>query len=78
MPLLTKTPWFGPRRMPGWGWTPVTWQGWVVSVTFMAGIVATALLVPDGALKVIIVVALVALLLAVCLLTGTKPGWRRW
>jgi hypothetical protein len=78
MPLLTKTPWFGPRRMPGWGWTPVTWQGWVVSVAFMAAIVAAALLVHGGVLKIVIEVVLVVLLLAVSFLTGTRPGWRSW
>jgi hypothetical protein len=64
--------------MPGWGWTPVAWQGWAVSVAFLAAIVASAYLVSDGVLKMIILAALVVLLLVVCLLTGTKPGWRRW
>ena len=30
MPLLTKEPWFGPKRVAGWGWRPQTWQGWAV------------------------------------------------
>ncbi len=30
MPLLTKEPWFGPKRVAGWGWRPKTWQGWAV------------------------------------------------
>jgi hypothetical protein len=24
-------PWFGPKRI-GWGWRPVTWQGWLITV----------------------------------------------
>lgn len=28
---LMNKPWFGPRKF-GFGWTPVTWQGWVVTV----------------------------------------------
>lgn len=32
MPVLTKDPWFGPKRVLGWGWTPVSPAGWVVTV----------------------------------------------
>lgn len=78
MPRLTKTPWFGPRRFPNWGWTPVTWQGWVVTLVFIVAIVVCALYVPGPALRVIVELVLIALLLAVSLLTGGKPGSRPW
>lgn len=36
--------WFK-RKLYGWGWTPVTWQGWLVTFGFIATILlfATAL-----------------------------------
>jgi uncharacterized membrane protein YphA (DoxX/SURF4 family) len=74
MPLLTKESWFGPRHLPGYGWSPRTWQGWLVIFVFIAAILACAFLLPGVALKVGAVVVLVALLVAVCLLTGTRPS----
>lgn len=31
MKRITKEPWFGKRRL-GWGFTPTTWQGWVLTL----------------------------------------------
>ncbi len=78
MPRLTKTPWFGPRRFPNWGWTPITWQGWVVTVVLVGAMIAGARLIPVQSVKVAVVLVLIAVLLAVSVLTGTRPGWRRW
>ena len=27
--------WFEPRR-GGWGWTPIRWQGWAITLAFIA------------------------------------------
>ena len=35
-------PWFGPRRY-GWGLTPVSWQGWVVTAAYVAAVFALAI-----------------------------------
>ena len=29
------TDWFAPRRF-GWGWTPISWQGWALTLAFVA------------------------------------------
>ena len=26
--------WFAPRRF-GWGWTPISWQGWAITLGFI-------------------------------------------
>ena len=75
MPPLVDRPWFGPRRF-GWGWTPVTWQGWVVTLVFVAAMVLCAFLLPGTVAKVVADVVLIVLLVVVCALTGTRPGWR--
>ncbi|HDR9762261.1 TPA: hypothetical protein ACK3Q6_006663 [Burkholderia cepacia] len=71
--------WF-PAKRYGWGWGwPVAWQGWVVLVLFALGIIASAWLAPPHRSPLayaICIVALVALLIAVCWLKGEKPGWR--
>lgn len=41
-------PWFRPR-VTGTGWTPVSWQGWLVTLTFCALIIATVqIVIPQG------------------------------
>ncbi len=75
MPLLTKEPWFGPKRLVGWGWTPVSWQGWLTTAVFVVVLVAIVGLTPPGSLtEFIAVVVCVAALVAVAALTGTPPG----
>jgi hypothetical protein len=34
-PLIGEKPWFGPRRA-GWGFAPVSWEGWAVIAVFVA------------------------------------------
>jgi hypothetical protein len=75
-PRLISRPWFGPRRAPNWGWRPLTWQGWAASGVFLVAVVACGEVV-HGIPKAIVEVGLIVLLLLVCLLTGTRPGWRR-
>ena len=33
---MSKGPWFRAKRF-GWGWTPITWEGWLVT---LLGVVA--------------------------------------
>ena len=71
--MMTKTPWFGPRGSGGWGWTPVTWQGWAISIGFI--VVAMAIgLIPGIRYRLSIIAVLVVALIVVCAITGTKPG----
>ena len=74
MPLLTQRPWFGPRRF-GWGWTPYSWQGWLVTAVFLAGIILGEEFL-HGVLKLGVIIALFVLYLAVCVFTGERPGRR--
>ncbi len=78
-----KKVWFRAKRY-GYGWYPVTWQGWLILVVF---VILTARNIAqigagdetDGAIGALIVVQefiLVAVLIFVCWLTGEKPGWR--
>jgi hypothetical protein len=73
--------WFKAKTF-GWGWTPSTWQGWIVILVYAATIAAGAFLFlrhPStwgwiGYFSAIAVAT--ALLIAVCFKTGEKPGWR--
>ncbi len=41
-----KKYWFKRRRY-GWGWTPVTWQGWIAVAVPLAFVLIAARLLPD-------------------------------
>lgn len=70
--------WFRAKRY-GWGWTPVTWQGWATLVGFVALVAGATLAFPARkALPAYVacVVGLTVLLLGVCWLRGEPPRWR--
>jgi hypothetical protein len=72
---ITKKAWFGPKRW-GWGWSPVSPEGWVVTIAFaVVGQVVNKNLSPRR--QVLAIVALVAAFFGVILLTGDPPGSRR-
>jgi uncharacterized membrane protein YhaH (DUF805 family) len=70
--------WF-PAKRYGWGWgPPITWQGWVVLVAWMAAILAaTRFLMPrhPGILAGLLL-AMIAILLLICYAKGEPPAWR--
>ncbi len=80
----TNTYWFKRRRY-GWGWTPVTWQGWLTIIAFVAIVVGggfTLQDVPDGEFtKEVGIYLIVVLVSAIALVRigfakGPKPRWR--
>ena len=75
MKRMTRTPWFGPkRRMIGWGWTPTSWQGFVVLIVFLILMLGSVLLW-HGWGAGIAVPLLIAALLGTAVVTGDPPGW---
>lgn len=74
--------WFK-RKLYGWGWTPVKWQGWFVIALYVA--ILFLLLKPikdstpasDVMYTFVLPVALLTLaLLSVCYWKGEKPRWQ--
>lgn len=73
------------RRRYGWGWTPITWQGWLFTIFQVALLFLAASQLPvkpiqpsiDQILKLIATLILVvsSLLLVGCQ-TAPKPHWR--
>ena len=78
-PLVGKKLWFGPRRWGGWGWTPITWEGWAVAAVFGLTVVLGAWLLPASVIGPM-ALALAVALVGVCIAKGTPPGgpkaWR--
>jgi hypothetical protein len=72
-PLLGQKAWFGPRRM-GWGLSPVSAEGWVVTAVAAAGAVGLGAADRHDPWAP---VAVVILLLVVVFVKGTSPGGTR-
>ncbi|HEY5046648.1 MAG TPA: hypothetical protein VII49_01335 [Rhizomicrobium sp.] len=72
--MITKHPWFGPKRI-GWGWVPVSWEGWLA--TLLCAAVVAAADISFGittSTSICVSLAAVAALVVVCLLTGKRSG----
>jgi len=81
----TANYWFKRRRY-GWGWVPVTWQGWISLIVFL-GIVITAAATqlpakPEQPSQselirfLMIFTAAVLTLITICTVKGPTPHWR--
>jgi hypothetical protein len=78
--------WFRAKSY-GWGWTPVSVEGWLVLGLFLVGVgIDVAVLIyrqqhgsdPRRAMISFLVWLgiLVAALIAICFMTGERPRWR--
>lgn len=73
--------WFRNKRY-GWGWFPITWEGWATLVVYLVALFAAVSrmkaesphAVPQEFFPQI--VGLTGLLLIVCLVKGEAPRWR--
>ena len=78
--------WFK-RKLYGWGWVPVKWQGWLVILAFVGVLLLNGFYFASkvsynepssgdlGLFFGVIVVSIILLLWIACK-TGEKPGWR--
>ncbi|MDN5759837.1 MAG: hypothetical protein L0H59_15145 [Tomitella sp.] len=68
----TETAWFGPKTI-GWGWSPRSWQGWLITGVFVALTIASAVVFSGAAVPIAIAV-LAVLFIGVATVTGDPPG----
>jgi hypothetical protein len=77
-PLVGRKLWFAPRRWGGWGWSPVSVEGWVVTIAAVVVILVFAIGGHAAAPGVVVA----AVLVVICAAKGTSPGseraWREW
>ena len=68
--------WFR-RKLYGWGWTPSTWEGWVVILVWV--LLFTSLMINiehNVVLRVLLIFISVLVLIYVCYKKGEKPKWQ--
>lgn len=74
--------WFK-KRSYGWGWTPSTWQGWLVTLVYIALLVGIFIWIDNNSHSVsdtlygvfIPFVALTSVMMVVSYWKGEKPRW---
>lgn len=73
------------RRRYGWGWTPVTWQGWLFMILQLGILFTAALQLPPKPVQpstaqlarfLIIVVLVIISLVLVSSIAAPEPHWR--
>ena len=71
-PLVGRKAWYGPRS-GGWGWDPVSWEGWVALPGWsMGGLFVASRF--EGAVASAVVAGSILGLVATIVLKGTSPG----
>ncbi|MGB9201778.1 hypothetical protein [Methanobacterium sp.] len=69
MDRITKEPWFAKRRI-GWGLTPKSWQGWVITLILILILILDGIYFYNTALFVIILIIAIICYLIVAFLTS--------
>ncbi len=80
---MRKRLWFVAKRY-GWGWTPVTWEGWLVTFVYVGGMVgyfsyysAAIVSLTDTLMRFVLPFGIgTAFFVAVCYFKGERPRWR--
>ena len=74
--------WFK-RKLYGWGWTPARWQGWVVLVVYIIGVMAFAFTIDENSPSrevmftgILPIILLTIGLIRICYKKGEKPRWQ--
>lgn len=77
--MARSAPYWFPAKRYGWGWgPPLTWQGWVVLIVWLAvlGVAALRLMPLHPIEFTVITVVMVGLLTLICYIKGEPPRWR--
>lgn len=74
--------WFK-AKLYGWGWTPATWQGWLVIVLYIVAVTAFGFTIDktssprEVAFTFLLPTTLLTMaLIRICYRTGEKPRWQ--
>jgi len=71
--------WFAPKRYGYGSGFPIRWQGWAVTIAYVAAVLGTALLLRNRPLQVMAVILPLTAVFIVIAARTTRGGWRwRW
>jgi hypothetical protein len=68
--------WFK-KKLYGWGWTPVKWQGWVTLLVWSAFFIFGVINLDREWLKsLVFIIIITTILIFICYKKGEKPDWQ--
>jgi len=74
--------WFK-RKLFGWGWTPATWQGWLVTTIYAATVIAFVFTIDENSpprevlfTGILPFIFLTILFIRIAYKKGEKPRWQ--
>jgi len=77
--MTDRPEWFAPKRYGYGAGLPISWQGWAVTLAFLAMVGAIAFLFGDEPLAAVALLVPLALGLILVTARTTRGGWRwRW
>ncbi len=72
---MTNNLWFK-RKTYGYGWTPVTWQGWAVIIIWLISFYLVITGVNSELIKLVSILILTGILIFVSYKKGERPRWQ--
>ncbi len=66
-------PWFGPKIL-GWGWRPIAWQGWLITLLLVVLLVGIRIEVGKSLAAFALMVCVLMAFGVVAFVTGGRPG----
>ena len=73
MKRITKKAWFG-KKLLGWGYRPISLEGWVVTVVFIMAIIADITYNKRTATGYAILAVILVIFYIIAYLTGDSPS----
>lgn len=77
-----KGSWFK-RKLYGWGWVPVTWQGWLITILYVLFVLIFASTVDETSSPqeivftcILPITLLTIMFIRICYKKGEKPKWQ--
>ncbi len=77
MKRITKKAWFG-KKIIGWGYRPVSLEGWLVTIVFLIAIIADMVYNKRTATGYVILAVIAIIFFVIADLTGDVPGSMVW
>jgi hypothetical protein len=71
---LTSKPWFGPKKHVGWGWSPISWEGYAATAVLLVVLFGSLIALPRSAFAYIVAAVVCSAYLLLVVLTGDPPG----
>ena len=71
--------WFAPKRYGYGSGPPICWQGWAVTILFVAIVIGTSFMLKDKPLALVAILVPITFLFCLIAARTTRGGWRwRW